>query len=59
MSDHAIFALGVFVTLLLAGGAIFTIIEMNRMSESFTDPADRLILEPSRSSTKGTESSIP
>ncbi len=40
MSDHAILAYGIFVTLLLAGGVIFTIIEMSNMPESTPDPSD-------------------
>ena len=59
MSDLAIFAWGVFVSLLLGGGVIFTIIEMNRMSESSVDSESRLVLKPSRSSMKGTGNSIP
>ena len=59
MSDQAIFALGVFVTLLLAGVVIFTIIEMNQMGESSVDSEGRLILKPSRSSTKGTDRPVP
>lgn len=39
MSDHAIFALGVLVSLLLAAGVIFTIIEMSSMPEDSTNPS--------------------
>jgi hypothetical protein len=59
MSDHAIFALGVFVTLLLAGGVIMTIIEMSSMPEDSYDPEDHPIFKPNPSSTEATRKPIP
>jgi CHASE3 domain sensor protein len=41
MSNSGIFAIGVFVTLLLGGGLCFTIYEMRRIYRESIDTAER------------------